>query len=148
MKALLGLLALVAASLLLAACASTKFYPHESRDNSYMGKGGSRFTTEGMDVWFIGEPDRKYMILGYIEDEFNPAVDERHQSVSDAVLKKAREIGADALIEVVTQTRTGSSISTGGMFGGRHSGVGMGIGFGVPLSEQKNARYTAIRYLN
>ena len=146
MKNLPGFIALMAASLIFAGCATTNYYPHESRDNSYAGKGGSRFTTEGMDVWFIGEPDRKYAILGYIEDSFNSAVDERHQSISAGVLKKAREIGADALIEVVTTSQTGSSISTGGMFGSRGSGVG--IGFGFPLSEQRSARYTAVKYLN
>ncbi|GAB2905103.1 hypothetical protein GCM10027046_38580 [Uliginosibacterium flavum] len=146
MKTLLRLTTLIAVGAMLAACATTNYYPHESRDNSYSGKGGSRFTTEGMDVWFIGEPDRKYAILGYIEDSFNSAVDERHQSISAGVLKKAREIGADALIEVVTSSQTGSSISTGGMFGSRHSG--MGIGFGFPLSEQRSARYTAVKYLN
>lgn len=138
---------LVAACGMLAACASPNYYPHESRNNVQIGKGGARFVAAGMDVWFIGEPDRKYAILGYIEDPLNGIVDDDHRKVASSILQKAREVGADALIEVVTQTQTDSSLATGGMFGDHRRGVGLGIGFGLPLSERRSARYTAIKYL-
>ena len=46
--------------------------------------------TRGVSLTEAGQRylQRCQQILGYIEDEFNPAVDERHQSVSGAVLKR------------------------------------------------------------
>lgn len=132
-------------ALLLGACASASFHPHEARENVHQGKGGSRFQYEGLDVWFIGAPDRRYKILGYIEDGLGGTVDEERKRISSLVAKKAHEIGADALIEVVISRQTDSSVSFGSVHGSRNFGFGMGFGF--PLSEQQTARYTAIKYL-
>ena len=153
MKSTLKSIALASVCVLVSACATTNFYPHESRDNTYIGKGGARFVNEGIDVWFIGEPDRKYSILGYIESPLGAVVDDNHKTVSSTILKKAHEVGADALIEVVNQTQpnsTGTAWGGGGMFGGGYHGgySGMGIGIGFPISQQSSARYTAIKYLN
>ncbi|KAF7599252.1 MAG: hypothetical protein CGU28_06145 [Candidatus Dactylopiibacterium carminicum] len=146
MKNFPRLLALAVLALLLGACATANYYPHEARENVHQGKGGSRFQYEGLDVWFIGEPDRRYKILGYIEDSVSSTVDDQHRRISSEVAKKAHEIGADALIEVVTSRQADSSVSIGSVFGGRHSGFGMGFGF--PVTEQQNARYTAIKFLD
>ena len=133
------------AALLLGGCATASFYPHEARENVHQGKGGSRFQYEGLDVWFIGAPDRRYKILGYIEDDLGATVDEQRKRISSLVAKKAHEIGADALIEVVTGRQTDSSVSFGSVHGSRN--IGFGMGFGFPISEQQTARYTAIKYL-
>lgn len=147
MKTTFKLCLLVLLCLGLSACATSRFYQHEGSNNSFQGRGGSRFTVEGIDVWFIGEPDRRYTILGYIEEPYGAQVDEDHKRVDASVLKKAHEVGATALIEVVTETRPDSSFTTGGLFGDRH-GFGMGLGFGVPISTRQVARYTAIKYLD
>lgn len=142
LAAALGLLAL------LAACSTTQFYPHEARDNVHAGKGGSRFTVEGIDVWFNGEPPRKYAILGYIDDPRGLYADDNHRTVESGVLQRAREIGADALIEVVLPGRSApsSSIVMGTGFG--RPGVGMGFGFGIPGPERISVKYTALKYLD
>ncbi|MDO6387511.1 MULTISPECIES: hypothetical protein [unclassified Uliginosibacterium] len=136
---------------LLGGCATTQFYPHEARENLHEGKGGSRFTVEGIDVWFNGEPPRKYAILGYIDDPRGLLADDNHRSIDSAVLAKAREIGANALIEVPIPTRAApsSSIMVGGgsgYYGGGFYGMGMGVG--VPLSDRQSVKYTALKYLD
>ncbi|MEC5397221.1 hypothetical protein [Uliginosibacterium sp. H1] len=132
---------------LLAACGTASFYPHESRENVYQGKGGSRFVVEGIDVWFNGDPPRKYSILGYIEDNTSVGVDDRHQSIASAVLRKAREVSADALIETVVAGRY-SGPSSGVVIGGGTGGMGVGFGFGFPVSEPVSIKYTVLRYLD
>ncbi|HEX5125814.1 MAG TPA: hypothetical protein VFW00_03660 [Rhodocyclaceae bacterium] len=136
---------------LLAACASADFYPYESRnsDNVQIGKGGTRFVVDGIDVWFNGEPPHKYAILGYIEDHYSNGVDEEHKTIAPDVLKKAKEIGANGLIETAVSTpTTNSEIAAGSMFGGRHGGFGLGLGFGYPIAEQVTVKYTAVKYLD
>ena len=135
------LLPLLVASLGLGACATANFYPHEGPDESQSApRGGSHFVAEGIDVWFIGEPDRPYRILGYIESPAGALVDDQHRSVDSTVLKKAREIGATALIEVVTQSQADPFAR--GTFGDRHWGFGMDW----PVNTRQVARYTAIQY--
>lgn len=132
--------------LLLSACSTPNYYPHEARENSHIGQGGSRFTTDGIEVWFIGAPDRRYAILGYIEDTANDSAGASNKYVSADVLKKAREINADALIEVVTQaSNSNSGISSGILLGGR--GAGGILGFEFPVRNYRSVRYTAIKYI-
>ncbi|MDQ7989176.1 MAG: hypothetical protein REI09_06015 [Candidatus Dactylopiibacterium sp.] len=143
--------ALACCVVLLAACSTTRFYPHEATHNEYAGKGGSRFTYEGIDIWFNGEPARRYEILGYIEDPRGLYADDAHRRVEGDVIDKAREIGADALIEVVLPggPRYTSGLRFGGFGGfGGHSSMGMGVGFGIPMDERTPVKYTAVRYLD
>jgi len=123
----------------LAGCATATFYPHEGQSESPTHQGGAHFITQGMDVWFIGEPDRAYRILGYIEDPAGAVVDPMHKSIDSYVLQKAREVGATALIEVVTQT-TPDRLADG-RFGDPRWGWGMDW-----PSTRQIARYTAIQY--
>lgn len=147
MPTLRHLSACLALLAVLGACSTTRFYPHEASENQHAGKGGSRFTVEGIDVWFNGEPSRQYAILGYIEDARGLYADEDHRSVESGVLARAREIGADALIEIVLPGRSppSSSVSFGTGFG--RPGVGMGFGFGLPGPERISVKYIAVRYL-
>lgn len=142
--------ALIAAMIMLGACSTTRFYPHEASENAYPGKGGSRFTVEGIDVWFNGEPSHRYAILGYIEDPRGLYADRDHRSVESGVLEKAREAGADALIELPLPESIGPTSSimfgSGGGFG--RSNFGMGMGFGLSGLERISVKYVAVRYLD
>ena len=133
---------LFALCLCLAACATANFYPHEGpADGPGTPRGGSHFVAGGLDVWFIGEPDRPYRILGYIESPNGAYVDDQHHSVDSSILKKAREVGANALIEVVTQNQPDPFAR--GMFGDRH----WGFAADWPANARQVARYTAILYV-
>ncbi|MDQ8023542.1 MAG: hypothetical protein REI94_17010 [Moraxellaceae bacterium] len=131
----------------LAGCGTASFYAHEPQDNVQTGKGGSRFVVEGIDVWFNGDPPRKYSILGYIEDNTSVGVDDRRKSIAPAVLKKAKEVRADGLIETVVAGRY-SRPSSGVVIGGGTGGMGVGFGFGFPVSEPVSIKYTVLRYLD
>ena len=136
---------------MLVACAQATFYPYEGRDNVHLGDGGSRFVVSGIDVWFNGKPPRKYAIIGYIEDAYSLGPDPNHKTISADVLKKAQEIKADALIEVVTLTNQGSSPAVGIGFGSGSRGSGMGVGFGFGGGYQDasvGVKYTALKYLD
>lgn len=147
-SAVIGL-ALVTLAGALAGCGTTAaFYPHESRNNVYTGKGGSRFTVQGIDVWFNGDPPRKYAILGYIEDYSSVGVDELHRTIPPDVLKKAVEIGANGLIENAATTYGASSPSSSVLIHGGSGGMGLGLGFGYPISERVRVTYTAVKYLD
>ena len=113
------------------------------------GKGGSRFTVGGIDVWFNGEPSHTYSILGYIEDKRSTGIDERHKSIPEDILQKAMDVGADGLIENVVTTRGPSGPSSGMILHGGTGGMGMGFGFGFPVNDQRiTVRYTAVKYLD
>lgn len=139
---------LILLGLLLAGCATSNFYPHEGRDNNFQGRGGSRFVSEGIDIWFIGEPDRHYRILGYIEEPMGAIIDEQHRSIASSVLKKAHEVGADALIETPIQTVQEANFGSGVMFSGHRGATSLGLGYGIPAPTRQQARYTAIKYLD
>lgn len=142
-----GRLALVAMLLALGGCSTTRFYPHEATENVHPGKGGSRFSYQGLDVWFNGEPSRPYEILGYIEDPRGLYADDDHRRVETGVLEKAREVGADALIEQIIPGRTlpSSSMMFNNGFGRR--GFGMGMGFDL-AADRISVKYIAVRYLD
>src|SRR5207249_7616947 len=63
---LLVLLLIVA---ILAGCASTDFQPVESQ-GPLLGQGqwGTRKVVDGVDIWTMGAPPRKYRVLGVIND--------------------------------------------------------------------------------
>lgn len=138
---------LLALTLLLGACATARFYPYEGTDSTRPARGGTRFTHEGIDVWFNGEPARPYEILGYIEDPRGLYADTDHQRVESGVISKAREAGADALIEVL---QPGYMPSPGMAFGGAFGrpGYAWGVGYGPVWPDRPAAKYTAIRYLD
>lgn len=140
----------LALSLILEGCAAPSFYPHESRNNVYQGKGGSRFTVHGVDVWFNGEPNHTYSIIGYIEDNRALGIDTDHKSIPEDIYKKAVEVGADGLIQTVVTSRGGNSAASGMVFhGGPRTGVGFGFGYGAPIDyDRVTVKYTAVKYLD
>ncbi|MBM3823446.1 MAG: hypothetical protein FJ404_11260 [Verrucomicrobia bacterium] len=62
-KALLAL-----AITLLVGCTSTRFVEFPGQ-GVVEGKGGSVRNVKGIDIWDIGEPDRKFEIIGFIQQE-------------------------------------------------------------------------------
>lgn len=98
--------ALVLAVMTLSACNSNKVT--EWRDTrTYEGDGGAVETIEGIDVWTVGTPQRKFKVIAYIEHS--------HRSGGlvgiinsftwkSSVAKKAKELGGDAVI-LSSQTR-------------------------------------------
>jgi hypothetical protein len=55
-----------AIALLLSGCA-TDYYPYQG-GSPLIGQGGAAKTINGVDIWQIGTPPRKFQIIGFIED--------------------------------------------------------------------------------
>ncbi len=104
------LCALFAATVLLCGCSSTKFTAYQGTD-VIQGKGGAVRSVDGLDFWYDGDPDRKYKILGVLEDSsghriplgplsrFSKVFSESSDKDS-AIAQAARKRGADAVVAV------------------------------------------------
>jgi hypothetical protein len=58
---------LFAATVLLCGCSTPKFTEYHGTE-VVQGKGGAVRAAGNIDIWESGDPDRKYKILGYIEE--------------------------------------------------------------------------------
>ena len=63
------------------------------------GVGGTKVIVEGMEFWDNGEPPRKYMVLGIIEDE-RPGGPISMANLKGDVVQKAKEVAGDAVIQL------------------------------------------------
>ena len=62
-----NLAALLVATLLICGCSTTKFTEYHGSE-VFQGKGGGAVSNvDGIDIWEDGDADRKYKILGLIE---------------------------------------------------------------------------------
>jgi hypothetical protein len=89
------LLSPVAAALLVA-CSSTTFTEYRGQ-GVRQGKGGTVRTAHGIEFWENGEPDRKYRIVGVIDDSRGSGLISQVKR-DGAIAKTAREKGGDAVI--------------------------------------------------
>lgn len=103
--------ALAVLALLTISCSKTKFTAY--RGHAIVdGKGGTVRVVDGIDFWENGQPDRKYRILGVIDDFrgeglFVPRKD-------PAIAKIARENGGDGVILVGSSRElSGIDVNTG-----------------------------------
>lgn len=139
--------ALIAMLLLLGGCASTQYKAYEGRGNVIEGRGGTRVVVDGMDLWENGEPPRKFKLLGLIEDERPGAIILMGQLPGDMV-KKAREVGGQALLKINSQSQ---------IIGYQTSGYASATTFGsttratstaATIAARKNfATFAVIQYL-
>ena len=111
MKIILGVL-VVLTSLFLAGCATTEFKPYEAKDNLFEGKGGTKVIVDGMEFWDNGEPPRKFRVLGIIDDEHPGGVIPMSQLRND-IVKKAREVGGDAVVQLGSRSQITGFHTTG-----------------------------------
>jgi hypothetical protein len=121
---------------LLAGCASTNYLVYDGRNNVFEGTGGARGVVDGMDVWEKGQPPRKYRLLGFIDDARRSHPLTNASIKSDAV-KKAREVGGDALIMVNSRSEITGAVAVSPS--PNVSAVG--------LSRQIETEFAVIKYL-
>jgi hypothetical protein len=96
---------LLVTALVLAACASTTYRPLDtSGDGIFEGRGGSMSVEDGMDIWDYGAPSGRYRVLGVIEDERQGGALAPLSGMRHDVVKKAREVGGQALIRFSSHT--------------------------------------------
>jgi hypothetical protein len=142
--------AVVACALCVGGCASTTYRPFESRSDGIVnGKGGTQTVQEGMEVWNNGDPPRRYKVLGFIDDE-RPGDAKSMSRLFGDVVKQAREVGGQALIQVRSQSQVTGYQSTDSApaqaYGGSTS-PGMATAAAVPVRKHK-AQFMVVRYLD
>lgn len=105
--------AAVAAALLLAACAQVDFQRYEGRGEILEGRGGTRQSIDGIDVWTNGSPPRRYRIVGVATVN---AGDRRSTDpvVRNAVAAKVAEVGGSAAIFLGAESSFAGIVPVGG----------------------------------
>ena len=93
---------LLAVTLLCVSC-SNDFQDWELRNSVVEGRGGAKTVVDGMDVWTYGDPPRRFIVLGIIQDSRPEALIPMQQKHD--IIAKARQSGGDALIKVSSQSQ-------------------------------------------
>jgi hypothetical protein len=83
-----------------------------SQSGIVQGKGGSKVIIDEMDIWDDGEPPRKFKLIGFIDDTRETGL--LQISSRKNIVKKAHEVGGDAVIKLHTQSQLESLYSAGG----------------------------------
>lgn len=136
----------VAIALLISGCSlvKTDYKSFEgSQSGIVQGKGGSKAIIDEMDIWDDGEPPRKFKVLGFIDDVRETGLLE--MSSRSNIVKKAREVGGDAVIKLHTQSQLESLYSAGGA-----SAYAYGVHIhakNYESSEKLNSKYAVVKYL-
>ncbi len=152
--ALLG----IALSVLGVGCSST-YYTY-SGSGVLIGKGGASKSVDGIDLWVVGTPPRKFMIIGYIEDS-RPAGPPMMAARNPHLAALTKERGGDGLLLSSDETETMGIVSTANAtatgwgtattfgnvtnFSGGASAFGTGVS--VPIMRREG-RFYVIKYVN
>lgn len=78
--------------------AKTRFEIYEARESIVEGQGGSRIEKDCVDFWTMGDPPRRYQIIGIIRDNCGTGPLNGNAIGSSGIAKKVREVGGDAVV--------------------------------------------------
>jgi hypothetical protein len=122
---------------LVAGCASTNYSAFEG-GRVVEGTGGTKKTVDGIDIWNNGSPPRKFKVIGIIDDS-------RRQTLigmagyEGALVKKAKEVGGDAIIILDAHSEIVGYYNSGGS--GTATTTGSAYGVGNTAYYQGNTTY-------
>jgi hypothetical protein len=145
---------LVAASVLLLSGCSTNYYSYEG-GGVLVGQGGASKRVNGIDIWTIGAPARRYRIIGYITDS-RPEEFVQIGGRDSSLAKLARDHGGDGILIHSDASRyTGTTTTTvvDSTYKEKKSGKkknGSSSTFVTETSEdqyQREGRFYVIKYL-
>jgi hypothetical protein len=138
---------LVAITMVGCAATVTEFKAYEGRGNATIeGKGGTKVTVDGMDVWDYGDPPRKFRVMGIIDDQRPGGIIPMNQLRGD-IVRKARGVGGDAVIQLNNQSQIAGFYQTGYASGQAFGNVATASGFATAMPLRKNfARFAVIKY--
>lgn len=143
-----SLLTVGMASVLLSACATTKYEAFESRSNTVIhGQGGTESKTDGMAIWDSGEPPRDFVILGFINDDRPGGIIPMARLRGD-IVKKARAEGGDAVIQIHSDSQVAGYYSAGAAnaYATGNSATAYGSSVSMPLMHH-SSRFAVIKYV-
>jgi hypothetical protein len=148
----LSLLA-VALSLALAGC-STNYYTY-SGPAVIAGQGGAAKRVDGIDIWLVGAPPRKFRIIGYIEDS-RPGGPIPMAARNAKIASVAKSQGGDGVLitsdfaNYLGSVTTGNAYTTGqaNFVGNNVYGSAFTTGTAVSASiVRREGRFYVIKYL-
>lgn len=128
------LFALLAIATLCASCSNTKYSAYQGQ-KVIEGKGGTLRTVDGVDFWENGEPDRKYKVVGVIDDsrKGSGVAGLISGALKDGDIAKAvKEHGGDGVI-LSSESKELTGVNVHG-----NSATG---------SYQKNAKFLVVKYV-
>lgn len=134
--------------LLVLGCASTEFKPYEARNNVFEGTGGTKVIVDGMEFWENGDPPRQYKVLGIIDDERRGGILSMSGLRGD-VVKKAREAGGDAVVQLTNESKIAGFYSSGSASAYSHGSFTRAYGSSTTVPVRHNiSKYAVIEYLD
>jgi len=138
----------LAAALCISGCATTTYKTFETRREGIVeGRGGTKAVQDGMDFWDYGDPPRRFRVIGIIEDERPGGVIPMSQLRSDMV-KKAREVGGHALIQIRSQAQVVGYQSFGNAAATSYGNTATATGYSTAMPIRKNsAQFAVIQYV-
>ena len=124
--------------------AKTRYEAYEARISVVEGQGGSRTTKDGVDFWTIGDPPRRYQIIGIIRDNRGTGPLHGNAIGSSGIAKKVREVGGDAAI-LLNQNSSVTGVWSQGQATANGNQM-YGSGIAIPI-EQRVTTFAVIKYL-
>jgi hypothetical protein len=140
------LFALVVLAVLCGGC-STNYYTY-SGSGVYEGKGGASKNVNGVDIWLVGTPPRKFRIIGYITDS-RPGRGIAMAMRDADIAAEAKKNGGDGILLKAEQTDFLGTYSTGNAtaFASGNVATAVGSGVSVPIIRREG-QYFVIKYVN
>jgi hypothetical protein len=134
--------------LFIASCSSTQFTEYRSNE-IIQGQGGAVRTVNGVEIWSDGIPDRKFKIIGVIDDSQRDVINNgvlsgmmqqsMESSARDSDLVNQTKLHGGNAVVVVQQGQilNGYVVSGNGMYQNNGNGGGM-----VYFNGDESARYS------
>jgi hypothetical protein len=139
-------LALVILTSLCGGC-STNYYTY-SGSGIYEGKGGASKNINGIDIWLVGTPPRKFRIIGYFTDSRPGGIIPMARRDAD-LAAAAKRNGGDGLSLKAEQTDFLGTYSTGNATAVTSGNVTTAVGSGVSVPIiRREGQYFVIKYVN
>jgi hypothetical protein len=135
------------AALALAGCANTEYKSFEGRNTVVEGKGGTKVVVDGMEIWDNGDPPRKFKILGIIDDTRPGGLLPMSQLRADMV-RKAREAGGDALIEIRSDSQIAGYYTSGSASAYAYGNSATAYGTATTMPVRRNiAKFAVVKFI-
>jgi hypothetical protein len=123
-------------ALLLSGCALADFEPYSGQQQNWPTSPGTFVNNTYVVPTYFGYPPRPYNVIGYLDATTAPI---RHRGVVAFAARRAKELGADAIIvlshgtEYAGTISTGSAFTSGQFYGSGFNATTTGTGFSGPL---------------
>jgi len=131
----------------LCGCISTNYYTY-SGSGIYEGKGGASKNVNGVDIWLVGTPLRKFKIIGYITDS-RPGgpIPMAHRDADLAA--EAKKNGGDGILLKADRTDFVGAYSTGNATAITSGNVTTAFGSGVSVPiRRREGEFFVIKYVD